>query len=194
MREERLAGLHEELGGGKGLIEHDLVTHAHTFHPLPVSRPLVDLRPIDAGGMSVEEVNAAILQRVETCPGGLDDKIVRLVVRDIPRHVTRELDHKMLRELKRRALHFHFDPRKPDVVRRSVSGAPVRRPSLADTVREKLESRVLPPEIPRDEFIALGLKYLSDADALALAAPAVPSMSSISGTTATDSVDEADGA
>jgi len=172
MREERMAGLHEELVGGKGIIEHDLATRQHTFHPLPVSRPLVDLRPIDAGGMSVDELNATILQRAETCPGGIDDKVVRLVVRDIPRHITRELDHKMLRELKRRALHFHFDPRKPDVVRRSASGAPMRRPSLADTVRDKLETRVLSAELPRDEFVALGLKYLAEADALALATPA----------------------
>jgi DNA repair exonuclease SbcCD nuclease subunit len=171
MREERQAGLHDELGGGKGLIEHDLDTQAHTFHPLPVSRPLVDLRPIDAVGMSVSELDAVIQQRVDGCPGGIDDKIVRLVVRDIPRHVTRELDHKVLRDFKRRALHFHFDPRKPDIVRRSASGAPVRRPSLADTVRDKLTSRVLPADLPRDEFVALGLKYLADADALALAVP-----------------------
>ena len=40
-------------------------------------------------------------------PGGIDDKVVRLVVRDLPRHITRQLDHKQLREFRRRALHFH---------------------------------------------------------------------------------------
>jgi hypothetical protein len=171
MREERKAGIHEALEGGKGIIEHDLVTGAHTFHPLPVSRALVDLRPIDAGGMTVTEINTMIAERVETCPGGIDDKVVRLVVRDIPRHVTRDLDYKVLRELKRRALHFHFDPRKPEAVRHSASGAPVRRPSLADTVRDKLETRNLTTELDRAAFVARGLSYLQDADALAATTP-----------------------
>ena len=47
----------------------------------------------------------------------IDDKIVRLIVRDVPRHVARELDQKALREYKRRALHFHLDPRRPDIAR-----------------------------------------------------------------------------
>ena len=50
-------------------------------------------------------------------PGGIDDKIVRLVVRDIPRHIARELDHEAIREYKRRALNFHLDLRRAGCVR-----------------------------------------------------------------------------
>ena len=38
---------------------------------------------------------------MEATPGGIDDKVVRLVVRDLPRHVTRQLDHKQLRDLRK---------------------------------------------------------------------------------------------
>ena len=38
-------------------------------------------------------------------------------------------------------------------------------------MREKLATRLLPGELPRDAFVALGLKYLADADAAAAEAP-----------------------
>ncbi|MEO8338058.1 MAG: DNA repair exonuclease, partial [bacterium] len=138
----------EELTGanGKGFIEHDLESGEHTFHRLPASRDFVDLRPISARGLTTEEVNEAIAMVVEACPGGIDEKVVRLVIRDLPRHITRQLDHRQLREYRRRALHFHLDPRRPEIIRSSAHGAPGRRPSLAEFVRDKLRERVLPPD------------------------------------------------
>jgi len=50
-------------------------------------------------------------------------------------------------------------------------GAPGRRPSLAETVREKLRTRLLPSDVDREQLVALGLRYLEEADALAMAAP-----------------------
>lgn len=174
MRSERKANIHQEVGGGKGLIEHNLATGAHRFHHLPVSRPFIDLRPIDAAGMAVEDINAMLRERSESCPGGIDDKVVRLIIRDIPRHIVRELDHKSIRDYKRRALHFNLDARKPEEGRRvSASGAPVKRPSLADTLREKLTSRTLNEDIDRSEFVAMGVRYLGDADAVAATSPAL---------------------
>jgi hypothetical protein len=157
--EERIAGV-----PGKGVIEHDLDTGAHAFHPLPVSRALVDLPPISARALTVAEVDERIRGAVDGCSGGIDDKIVRLIVRDLPRHVARDLDHKTLREYKRRALHFHLDTRRPEISRAVGQAAPGRRPSLADVVREKLSSRVLASDVDRQELIALGLRYLSEAE------------------------------
>jgi DNA repair exonuclease SbcCD nuclease subunit len=152
---------------GKGIIERDLATGAHTFHPLPPSRALVDLHPVSARGMTAAELDAAIRAAVESVPGGIDDKVVRLVVREVPRHVVRELDHKALREYKRRAMHFHLDTRRPEILRVAAGGAPGRRPSLAETVRDKLRTRLLPSDVDRDALVALGLRYLEEADALA---------------------------
>jgi exonuclease SbcD len=154
---------------GKGIIERDLTTGKQTFHPLPVTREFVDLAPIDGRGMSAADLDAAIQKAAGRAPGGIDGKVIRLVVRDVPRHIARELDHKAFRELQRRALHFHLDTRRPEVVRRQSSGAPGRRPSLADTLRNSLVARNLPSGVGRDDLVNLGLRYLEDAE---LAEPA----------------------
>jgi DNA repair exonuclease SbcCD nuclease subunit len=158
--------IEEEMAGvlGKGIIEHDLATGAHTFHRLAPSREFVDLPMVSARGLTTEEVNARIADVVESCPGGIDDKVVRLVVRDLPRHITRQLEHKQLREFRRRALHFHLDTRRPEIIRSVGHGAPGRRPSLADFVRDKLRERMVPGDIDRDALVDLGLRYLKDAE------------------------------
>jgi DNA repair exonuclease SbcCD nuclease subunit len=158
--------IEEEVAGvpGKGIIEHDLATGTHTFHPLQLSREFVDLPMVSARGLTTEEVNERIAAAIEGCPGGIDDKVVRLVVRDLPRHITRQLDHKQLRDFRRRALHFHLDTRRPEIIRSVGHGAPGRRPSLADFVRDKLRERMVPADVDRDALVTLGLRYLKDAE------------------------------
>jgi DNA repair exonuclease SbcCD nuclease subunit len=156
---------------GKGFVEHDLATGEHRFHHLDGARRLLDLPSIVARGMSAADLDAAIARTIDQVPGGIDDQVVRLVVRDCPRHVARELDHKTLREYKRRALHFHLDTRRPEIVRLTASGSPVRRPSLLETVQEKLQNRILSSDIDREALVALGLHYLREAEAMAVAAP-----------------------
>lgn len=156
---------------GKGMIEYDLTTEKRKFHFLPATRPLIDLPIIAARGMSSADLDAAIQAGVQRISGGLEDKIVRQVVRDVPRHIARELDHKALRDLKRRALHYHLDTRRPEIIRAVSSGGPGRRPSLADTVREHLQRRVMTSEIDRDRLVALGLDYLREAETIEAAAP-----------------------
>jgi hypothetical protein len=159
---------------GKGFIEHDLVTHAHRFHPVTLSRQLRDLEPIDASGLSSAELDEAIRVRVETVPGGIDDKIVRLQLRNVQRHIVRELDHAAIRDYRKKALHFHLDARKPEPVsRRAGEGAPGRRATLPEIVAERLRERTLTAGLDRDEFVALGLRYLGQAEeALTAAMPA----------------------
>jgi DNA repair protein SbcD/Mre11 len=157
--EERRAGL-----SGKGFIEHDLATGEHRFHPLPPSRALVDLEPLDGRDLDAARLDSEIRRTVESYPGGIDDKIVRLVIRNVPRHVARELDHKALREYKKRALHFLLDPRRPETTRTAASAAPGRRPTLEETVRHKLASRHLSPGVEREDLVRLGLHYLTLAE------------------------------
>lgn len=156
---------------GKGMIEYDLATNKRKFHFLPATRPIVDLPSISARGMSSADLDAAIQDGVQRVSGGIDDKIVRQVVRDVPRHIARELDHKALRELKRRALHYHLDTRRPEVIRAVASGGPGRRPSLADTVRDHLQRRVMTADIDRERLVALGLDYLREAETIEATAP-----------------------
>ncbi|HUR92930.1 MAG TPA: DNA repair exonuclease [Gemmatimonadaceae bacterium] len=148
---------------GKGFIEWDLATGKQTFHPIE-TRSVIDLPEIDARGMTSSEVDQAIMERVEASRDPVDDAVVRLVARNVARHVARELDHKALRELKRRALHFHLDLRRPDIIRVHGHASPGRRASLAELVRDGLRSRPIDSEIDREELVAAGLDYLAQAE------------------------------
>lgn len=156
---------------GKGMIEYDLTTQKRKFHFLPATRPIIDLPPIEARGMSAADLDAAIMAGIERVSGGIEDKIIRQVVRDVPRHIARELDHKALRELKRRALHYHLDTRRPEVIRSVASGGPGRRPSLAETVRDHLQRRIITSDIDRDRLVGMGLDYLREAETIEANAP-----------------------
>jgi DNA repair exonuclease SbcCD nuclease subunit len=160
--------------GGKGFVEFDLESGKYQFHRLKSERHVIDLPVIEARGMSAADLDAAIVANVERISGGIDDKVVRQLARDVPRHIARELDHKALREFRRRALHFLLDTRRPEVIRMSASGAPGRRPSLRDLVRDKLWSRPLPSDIDRQALVDLGLRYLNEADALEAIATGTP--------------------
>jgi hypothetical protein len=88
--------------------------------------------------------------------------------------VARELDQKTLRDYKRRALHFHLDTRRPEIMRMAASGAPGRRPTLRETVEVYLGKRTLPPGVERGALVELGTLYLQEADAAASVASAGP--------------------
>ncbi len=161
---------------GKGFIEHDLATGAHRFHPVAPSRPLLDLEPIDASGMGAAEVDSAVRARVDSAAGGIDERVVRLMVRSIARHVVRELDHAAIREYRKRAMSFHLDTRKPELISRQMKGggAPGRRATLVEMVAERLKERPLPPGTDREQLVALGLRYLQQAEeAVSAALPMV---------------------
>ncbi len=129
---------------------------------------MIDLPQVDGRGLSAPDLDQAIASAVSKVVGGIDGKVVRLVARHVPRHIARELDHKALRELQKRALHFMLDTRRPDVVRAIVGGgAPGRRPTLADMLRESLRNRVLTSDIDRDDLVNLGLHFLREAEQLA---------------------------
>lgn len=158
---------------GKGFIEYDLDEAEHTFHHISASRALVSLDSIAARGMSASELDVAIRNACADCEGGIEEKIVRLVVRDVPRHIVRELDSRALRELKRRAMHFHLDTRRPDTTRPSGLGGG-RRPTLVETVTAYLQRRPLDEELDRAALVQLGLEYLKQADDVDAASAAVP--------------------
>ena len=153
---------------GKGFIEYDLDTGKQTFHRISLARRVVDLPQIEAAGMTPAEISDRICAVVDECEGGIEDRIVRLIVRDVPRHILRDLDHRSIREFKRRALNFLLDARRPEPVRLlTAGGAPGRRASLAETVKSMLETREATPGIDRQLLVNLGLHYLNEADRLA---------------------------
>ena len=153
----------QRLPGG-GMIEWDLDAQKQRFHAIPSNREFVDLPPIAGKGLSAADLDARIAATVARA-GSIDGKVVRLVARDVPRHVARELDQAPLREYRRHALHFNLDMRRPELtLPASASGAPGHRPSLAEMLRESLRNRVLTSDIDRDRLVDLGAHYLREAE------------------------------
>ena len=142
--------------GGKGWLLADLDRGSVTGMPVQSAREILDLEPIRAEGLSAAAIDAQIALRLAAIPGGIADKVVRLRVFDVPRHVGRELDHAAVRAYKAEALHFNLDLRRPEVHRAVGVGSPGRRQTLPEIVRSYLERRPLPAELDREAFVRLG--------------------------------------
>jgi hypothetical protein len=151
-------------GPRKGWLLADLDTGEVEAHAVPLARRVVDLPPISAEGMNAAELDAAIAGRVEALVGGIADQVVRLVVRDVPRHVAREIDHVKVRAYKAEALHFALDLRRPDVTRTVGVGGPGRRQTLPEMVRDYLERRPLPDGVDRTAFVRLGTELFESVE------------------------------
>ena len=141
---------------GKAWLLADLDHGTVERREVPLARAILDLEPIEGVGLSAAAINALITERVRAVPGGVEDRIVRLRVWNIPRHVARELDHASIRALKSAALHFQLDLRRPEIHRTVGVGAPGRRQTLPELVRGYLAQRPLPAELDRDAFVRLG--------------------------------------
>jgi DNA repair protein SbcD/Mre11 len=141
---------------GKAWLLADLDHGTVERREVPLARAILDLEPIEGAGLSAAAINTLITERVRAMPGGVEDRIVRLRVWNIPRHVARELDHASIRALKAAALHFQLDLRRPEIHRTVGMGAPGRRQTLPELVRGYLAQRPLPAELDREAFVRLG--------------------------------------
>lgn len=146
---------------GKGwvLVDNGRVS----FRPIEAPRRFIDLPLLDAAGLTAQELDARIAQRVHDAKG-IDDQVVRLVVTNVARAVATDLDHPAIRAYKARALNFHLDLRRPESRRERVAvGDPDRRP-LSETMREFLTNRPLDAALDREALVTLGLSYLAQAE------------------------------
>ena len=127
---------------------------------MPSARKVLDLEPVQAEGLSAAAVDEQIARRLAAVSGGIANKIIRLRVFDIPRHVARELNHTAIRGYKSEALHCHIDLRRPDVRHTSGMGSPGRRQTLPELVASYLAGRPLPAELDREAFVRLGRELM----------------------------------
>jgi DNA repair exonuclease SbcCD nuclease subunit len=155
-----------EANRAKGFVELDTESGDVRFHELQGPRPVIDLEPISGRDLSPEEIDGLIESALDAVPGGIEEKIVRLRVYDVPRDIYRDLDHRKIREYRTRALHLNLDARPPQVTRRSGSGAPGRRLTLQEELTEFLKHRWKPDsrQVDREGLIELGLRYLEEAE------------------------------
>jgi DNA repair protein SbcD/Mre11 len=153
---------------GKGWLLADLETGAVSSQPIEPARAILDLPPLQGEGLAAAELDTRIAERLAAVPGGIADKILRLRVYNVPRHVARELDYAAIRAWKAEALHLHLDLRRPEIQRTVGIGAPGRRQTLPQLVRSYLERRPLPADLDRDEFVRLGGELMEAVDREAL--------------------------
>lgn len=145
----------------KGFIEYDLDERKLVaFHKLR-TREVVDLRPIDAAGMAVDDVNTMIQRRVESVPGGHENKIVRLVVENVHRSLQADLDYAAIRKVRAEALHFDLLLRPPARDNRAArTGEPGQSLTLEQEWDEFAGTYELPAGVDRDHWTQLGRDYL----------------------------------
>lgn len=147
---------------GKGFAERDLVTGKQTFHPLPISRAIIDLSPIDAMVMTPADLDAALRSTLEACE--MDGKIVRLVVNNTVADTVRALDHRALRSYRARTLNLNIEFRRPERVTMESGRVRLSRMSLDEMLTDYLTNkRELPSDINRAEFIELATAYMDKA-------------------------------
>jgi len=148
---------------GKGYLLVDLPGARVSFRPVAPARRFIDLLPLDAAGLGPKEIDARIAERAAGAKPPIDDQVVRLVVTDVARATARDLDHAAVRGYKARALNFLLDLRRPVEQRTVAVGGPGKRHTLPEVVRGFLERRLLDAELPREEFVRLGVEYVERA-------------------------------
>lgn len=156
LREEAALGL-----AGKGWLLVDPDGGTVTRCPVAPARAVLDLPPVDAAGLDAGALQERLAGRVAAVAGGIADRVVRLVVRNVPRAVARGLDHQVVRGWKAEALHFQLDLQPPRPARTEVSGAPGRRQTLPELVADYLGRRPLPAEVPREAFVRRGTELVA---------------------------------
>lgn len=149
---------------GKAWLLVDLDSGEVVPQSITPARLVLDIPRLDGSGMEVEQLQAAIATRVGAVAGGIADRVVRLVVTGVPRHLARQLDHSVIRGWKAEALHFHLDVRPPASSRLTGVGAPGRRQTLPELVESYLQERALPAGVDREAFVREGVELVESAE------------------------------
>lgn len=146
---------------GKGWLLVDLPSGAVERRPVAPARRVIDLPPIDGEGRTAAELDRALAEAVGAIEGGHADQVVRQVIRDVPRHIGREMNHVAIRGFKAEALHFQLDLRRPESHREIGIGAPGRRQTLPELVQDYFGRRLLPGDIDREAFVRTGTELMA---------------------------------
>ena len=131
------------------------------FRPIATQRNHIDLPRIFCEGLSAEEIDEAIARNVANARIPIDRQVVRQVLHDIPRLVSRDLNHRAIRQLKTRALHYRLDGRRPTPVHEIGLAEGGQRQTLPELLEEFLTQRLLTPGVERAELLKLGREYLA---------------------------------
>ncbi|MBN1677116.1 MAG: exonuclease SbcCD subunit D [Candidatus Thermoplasmatota archaeon] len=140
----------------KGIVEVDLDSHSIRLHRLPI-RDMLDLEALDAQGRSSSEILSEARERVSA--SAIDDKVVRLVVKNVASDAYRSLDIASLRRLGGSALHFELKLERAEETEKEEQAGDPHIGLLADEFRKYIASLDIPDE-KKSRLMALGMPYL----------------------------------
>lgn len=155
----------QEVVKPKGFIEYDLDKHELVKFHETKTRDVVDLRPIDATDRSAAELDQLIMHRVDGIKDGHNDKIIRLIIENMPKSIVPDLNYRAIRQLRTEALHFdmQFRPPKREGLIREDNGTHTSRP-LEDEWRDFVKDYEITGDIDREKLLEKGLEYLAPKD------------------------------
>lgn len=145
-----------EAGQDKGIAEVDLSSHSVEFHKLPI-RDMLDLETLDAKGLSSSEILREARDRISA--SSIDDKIVRLVVKNTNPEAHRSLDMAAMRRLGGSALHFELKIDRVEEAEKEAQVGDSHIGLLADEFRKYAASLEMPDE-KKSRLVALAMPYL----------------------------------
>jgi DNA repair exonuclease SbcCD nuclease subunit len=144
-----------EAGKAKGILEADLATGAVKFHELR-TRDMLDLKTVDASNMTSSEILRAANDLISG--SAIDEKIVRLVIKNVAPDAYRSLDVPAVRRLGGAALHFELKVEKEEAEGEKQAGE-TQIGLLADEFK-KFVARQEYSDQKKSRLIELGLPYL----------------------------------
>lgn len=145
-----------EAGQEKGIVEVDLGSHSIKFHPLPI-REMLDLGGLDAKGLSSSEILEKARDMVSAT--SIDDRLARLVVKNVSSEAHRSLDTAGLRRLGSSALHFELKVERAEEGDREAQDGDAQIGLLADEFKKYVASLDMPDE-KKARLMAIGMPYL----------------------------------
>lgn len=141
----------------KGFIEVDLASGALRFHEL-TTRPMLDLDPIDARGLTSSEILAEARDRLSS--SDIDEKIVRLVVKGVSSEAARGLEAPAIRRFGASALYFDLRIERAEEEEQALV-SDTRIGLLTDEFARYVSGLDFPDEKKR-KLLDLGMPYLQE--------------------------------
>jgi DNA repair exonuclease SbcCD nuclease subunit len=145
-----------EAGQKKGIVEVDLDAHKVTFHELKV-RDMLDMDVLDAANLTSSEILRDARDKISS--SSIDEKVVRLVIKNVAPDAYRALDMPAIRKLGTSALHFDLRVDRVDVAGEKQTGD-TQIGLLADEFKKYVISLDMADD-KKNRLMEMGLPYLT---------------------------------
>ena len=144
------------------LVEIDSETKQVEVTELPLHvRDMIELKTIDAKDKTPEEINHAIVDRITK--NNLDNKIVRLRVKNMPNHIKGAINDEKVKELTEKALYFRLEFVDKTETSKGVKSSGTRFEGVLEGWRPFIESLPEDGSFDREKIYRRGEQKLQEA-------------------------------